>query len=326
MKTGRRGRSTRYETILARGFQALLARFRNAFLIYNPSAGTLRRKPELVKRAAFLLKEAGHTVHLTPTTGPGEAPAIARQCIARHADVIIVAGGDGTINEVANGIVGTDVPLMILPGGTANVLATEIGITNNLENAVRQMDQLQPMRIAVGRFWGPNGQSRYFLMMAGIGLDADIVHRLSPSLKASLGKLAYWAGGFGSVFRVLPQFELKGDSWRYGSSFGLVCRVRNYGGDLEIARTIRLDEPSFELVAFEGDLAFRYLKYLWGVVTNSLTGMRGVLIRRATDVEVIGGSDVLVQLDGEPAGPIPARIELVPDALTLMVPASYGRK
>ncbi len=307
---------------------ALETLFRNAFLIYNPFAGKLRRKPHLVEQALSLLTQAGHTVHAAPTTGPDTGGDMARACIARGADLIVAAGGDGTINEIANGVVGSHVPLMVLPGGTANVLATEIGVGGKVKKAVKRMDLLEPRRIAVGQFTGPSGQSRYFLLMAGVGLDAHIVHTLSPWLKSKLGKAAYWVGGFGSAVRVLPQFDVKvnGNGSTSRASFALASRVRNYGGDLEIARTIRLDEPEFELITFEGGIALRYLKYFYGVLTNRLEGMKGVTISRATALEFDGRSDVLVQLDGEAAGPAPARIEIVPDALTLMVPKTYGRE
>jgi diacylglycerol kinase family enzyme len=112
---------------------------------------------------------------------------------------------------------------------------------------------------------------------------------------------------------------------RHRASFALASRVRNYGGDLEIARSIRLDEPEFELVTFEGNLAVWYLKYFYGVLANKLTGMQGVTITRAREIELSGArGEVLVQIDGEPFGPLPAKVELVPDALTLMIPSTYG--
>lgn len=315
-----------YETILPRGSRTLSAQYRNAFLIYNPWAGKLRKKPYLIEQATNLLIQAGHTVHAAPTTGPDTAADIARECISRGADLIIAAGGDGTINEVANGVVGSTVPLMILPGGTANVLAMETGIGSKVKKAIRRMDELEPRRIAVGRFTGANTQKRYFVMMAGIGLDAQIVHTLSPAFKARLGKLAYWAGGFGSALRILPEFRVQVNGTEHTASFALASRVRNYGGDLEIARSVRLNQPEFELVLFEGSLAVWYLKYFVGVLTNRLNGMKGVTILKTTSMELkpFKGTS-LAQIDGEPVGPLPATVELVPDALTLMIPREYGK-
>lgn len=320
------GHPVGYETILPRGQNTLSAPYQNAFLIYNPWAGKLRRKPHLVEQATTLFTQAGHTIHPAPTTGPNTAADIARECIARGADLIVAAGGDGTINEVANGVVGTNVPMMILPGGTANVLAMETGIGGKVKKAIKRMGDLESRRIAVGKFTSANGHQRYFLLMAGIGLDAQIVHTLSPALKARLGKLAYWVGGFGSVLRILPEFDVVVNGSRQQASFALASRVRNYGGDLEIARSIRLDQPEFELILFEGNLALWYLKYFYGVLTNRLQGMKGVTIMRATSIELDHAKGTsLAQIDGEPAGPLPAKVELVPDALTLLLPGSYGK-
>lgn len=271
------------------------------------------------------MTQAGHTVHPATTTGPHTGGEIARECIARGADLIVAAGGDGTINEIAAGVIGTQVPLMVLPGGTANVLATEIGVGGKVKKAVKRMAMLERRRIAVGRISRPGAPSRHFLLMAGIGFDAYIVHTLNPWLKERLGKAAYWVGGFGSALRFLPQFEVRSNGYQRRVSFALASRVRNYGGDLEIAKSIRLDDPEFELVTFEGGFALFYLKYFVGVLTNRLERMSGVGVRRVRELEIQAGDDVLVQLDGEAAGPAPAKVEIVPDALTLMVPRTYGR-
>ena len=271
--------------------------------------------------------QQGQRVHPAPTHGPNSAADIARECIARGADLIVAAGGDGTLNEVANGMVHSNVPMMVLPGGTANVLATELGIGGKVKKAVKRMGLLAPRRIAVGKLTAADGDSRYFLLMAGVGLDAHIVHTLSPALKARLGKAAYYLGGFLSLLRILPEFDVHLNGLRLRASFALASRVRNYGGDLEIARSIRLDDPEFEVVTFEGSLALGYLKYFYGVLANRLQRMRGVTVVRAREVEFRGArGEVLIQIDGEPFGPVPAKVELVPDALTLLVPATYGRR
>jgi diacylglycerol kinase family enzyme len=158
--------------------------------------------------------------------------------------------------------------------------------------------------------------------MAGAGLDAYIVHTLNPWLKERFGKAAYWIGGFWSLLRVLPEFQVENGERVYRASFALASRVRNYGGDLEIARTIRLDDPEFEVVLFEGWLALAYLKYFYGIATNRLRGMHGVHIFRTGRLRMTG--DALAHIDGEPMGPLPVELEIVPDALTLLMPPEYG--
>lgn len=307
--------------------QALAARtvmvpYTHAYLIYNPFAGKIRRKPHLIDQALTLLTRMGHHVTPAPTTGPNTASDIARECIARGADLIVACGGDGTLNEVANGVAGSSVPMMVLPGGTANVLASELEIGGKIKKAIRKMPRMLPRRVPLGKFTSHSGRSRYFLLMAGAGLDAYIVHTLNPWLKERFGKSAYWIGGFSALLRVLPEFTVEAEGATYRASFALASRVRNYGGDLEIARTVRLDDPEFEVVLFEGWLALTYLKYFYGIATDKLRGMSGVHIFRSKRLRFSG--DALAHVDGEAMGPIPVELEIVPDALTVLMPPEYG--
>jgi diacylglycerol kinase family enzyme len=127
------------------------------------------------------------------------------------------------------------VPLGVLPGGTANVLAMEIGLGSDLDRAVDRLKKSVERRVALGRLCCTGVEPRYFLSMAGVGLDARIVNRVSADLKARAGKLAYWLAGLTHFGQSIGQFEaiVNGDPRRCG--FALVSRVRNYGGDLEIA-------------------------------------------------------------------------------------------
>lgn len=264
---------------------------------------------------------------MSPTAGPGTATEIAREHVSAGADLVLAAGGDGTINEVAEGLVHTQVPLGILPGGTANVLATEMGL-RGLVRTARRLDEFRPHRISVGHVTCRGGAiSRHFLLMVGVGLDADIVYHVSLPLKARTGKLSYWVAGWGMLGRRLAQFEVEVRGKRSTSSFALVSKVRNYGGDLEIAREVSLFDDSFEVILFEGTSALPYLKYLAGVMLNRLREMNGVTISRAECVTFSGPRDerIYVQVDGEFLGPLPAHVRVVPDALTMLVPEEYVR-
>ena len=129
------------------------------------------------------------------------------------------------------------------------------------------------------------------------------------------------------VGRRLPEFTVETEGKKYRVSFALASRVRNYGGDLEIARSVSLLDDQFELVMFEGPNSFRYLKYMFGVVTARLSGMQGVTVLRTRDAIFSSpdSSKVHIQLDGEYAGLLPARVEIVPNALSLLVPGSLPR-
>ena len=221
------------------------------------------------------------------TDGPNTAGAIAKRCIEEGSDLIVAAGGDGTINEVVEGMSGSTVPLGILPGGTANVLANEIGLNGGLERAAERMATCERRRVPIGKL-AVNGESsgRHFLLMAGVGLDAHIVLRVDPVLKARFGKLAYWAAGMPEFLRTLEVFDVEVDGVKHSCSFALISKVRNYGGDFEIARQVRMDHEEFEVVLFEGANPWRYVVYLTGVALKQAARLPGVKVLRATNVRM----------------------------------------
>jgi diacylglycerol kinase family enzyme len=163
--------------------------------------------------------------------------------------------------------------------------------------------------------------------MAGAGFDAQIVYDLASGLKEKLGKAAYWVAGFAQALKRFPEFEIEIDGTARGTgSFALASRVRNYGGDFEIARHASLAADCFEVVLFRGRHALPYFKYLCGMAAGRLEGMSGVSFQMGNDVRVSdpAGRPIHIQVDGEYAGRLPASIVIVPDALTLLVPADYA--
>ena len=235
--------------------------------------------------------------------------------------MVLVLGGDGTVNEVVNGMAHSRVPLAVLPGGTANVLAMEVGLGSRLDRAVERLSKCVERRVALGRLFDGGIEPRYFLSMAGVGLDATIVRRVNPDLKARAGKLAYWLAGLAHLGRSVGQFEagVNGGSRRCG--FALVSRVRNYGGDMEIASGASLLSGDFEVVLFEGSNPLRYAGYMLAVGARRAQSMPGVHTFRTARVEFSG--EAHVQIDGEYAGRAPASFEIAPDALTLLMPETY---
>jgi diacylglycerol kinase (ATP) len=283
---------------------------------------------KLLDRTLEVLRNSGHEVTAQPTPGAGTAATLTRDSISAGADLILALGGDGTINEIAGGMIGSQTPLAILPGGTANVVSCELNLGGGAPEAASRIADLRPERISVGRAEVDGGKQRHFLAMAGIGLDARIVYRMTAELKNRWGKLAYWIAGFSQLVRRLEEFDVEIEGRTYRSSFALVTKVRNYGGDLEIARRVSLLDDQFEVVLFAGERATRYLKYLSGVAVNRLEGMGGVTILRAREVRFGPASSerVYMQIDGEYAGRLPGKVEVVPDALTLLTPASYRER
>lgn len=304
---------------------------KRAVILYNPVARGLLRRKRSVERCVGVLASHGIEARLVATAGPGTAGGQARREIEEGCDLMIAAGGDGTINEVANGMLHSQVPLAILPGGTANVLAREMGMPLRLERAAAQMAQFRPTPTAAGRLHVPESLPRVFLCMTGAGLDAQIVYHLNLGLKAAVGKLAYYASGFRQVFRSLCEFEVLVDGRPFQASFALISRVRNYGGDLEIARGASLLRDDFEIVLFRGKQSVGYLRYLAAVLMGRAERARGctvlrggsVLCRGAAGVGGAGAENIYVQVDGELAGRLPISAEVVPGALTLLMPPEY---
>ena len=264
---------------------------------------------------------------MTPTTGPRTAGAIARRAIDRGAGLILAAGGDGTINEVAEGMLHSEVPLGILPGGTANVLAMEMKLGSRLERVAERLDRLCPRRVSVGHVTCDGGQaSRHFLLMAGAGLDAHIVYHVDGELKARVGKFAYWAAGWSMLGRRLAQIEVELCGQKRLCSFALASKVRNYGGDFR-------NRPLGD--AFRGRLrggpvrrpqqpAVREVFPRDGAEPPGGNEGRDGAAGRHLKLTCASDPRVYLQIDGEFAGNLPAELRIVPDALTVLAPAEYG--
>jgi diacylglycerol kinase family enzyme len=285
------------------------------------------RRAIVVERVLDVLRAAGHGVTPVPTPAPGAAGEIAKKSIESGADLIVALGGDGTLNEVLPGVVHSGVPLAVIPAGTANVFARETGLGTNPLKAAARLHELVPRRVAAGLLrCEPGPRDRYFLLMAGIGFDAHIVYNLNLPLKSRMGQLAYWTGAFKQLVRKLDEFEARVDGESFRCSFALASRVRNYAGYLEIARNVSLVRDEFEFVLFEGVSTLRfYSKYLGAVVVGKTSNIKGMRFLRGSKACFSGPTDsrVYVQVDGEYAGRLPASVEIVPEAITILIPPEY---
>ena len=295
--------------------------YRQPVLIYNPYAGKIRRNPGTLQRTTAALARANVNPRVVATDAAGHATLLARQAAEQGADLVLVLGGDGTVNEVANGLAYSDVALGVLPAGTANVLAMELGLGSHLDRATTRLSRSSPRRIALGRFIGADGASRYFLCMAGAGLDATIVHNINSALKDRAGKLAYWAAGLAQFPHRLDLLDVRVQGQTHRCGFFLASRVRNYGGDMEIASGSSLRHPDFEVVLFEGSNPVRYAWYMLAVLLGKVQKMNGVHTVAAQCAEILSATHL--QIDGEYAGFQTARLEIATDALTLLMPPEY---
>jgi diacylglycerol kinase (ATP) len=302
-----------------------------ALLIFNPRAG---RAPGVgtgaLDRAQKILDRQRITTVLAPTEGPGSATELARGAVREKRPMVIVCGGDGTLNEVVNGLAGSDVPLALLPAGTANVMAKELNLPWNVERAAEEVVGSRLRRIALGLVVSPASQSpgRYFLSLAGAGPDGQLVRAVDSELKQRTRTLAYWAEGLRQLATYrFPRMCVTLQGLEADATLIVVGRTRNYGGPFQITTRADLFGADFELMLCTARSRWKYLSYLPMLWAGQLRRAREVHFLRATCVrcDPIDSGPIWLQVDGEPAGQLPAEFHIVPEALTLAVPARVGR-
>ena len=305
---------------------------RKAILIYNPISGqTRKRRLADIESAGKILNDAGIAVEFAPTPDAGSATSIARQAVMEDFDLVIACGGDGTVNEIVNGIAGTSVPMALLPAGTANILAKELGIPWDIPAAARLIPGGETRRIALGCVApaGGNGNSqspdsvRYFLCVGGSGPDGAIVNGVDSKLKKNIGQFAYWAEGMKQLFTYkFPLMRIESRERTVDASLVVVGRTAEYGGPFKITSGASLYEDSFEVVAFSTRSRLRYLIALPALYFGKLRGVPGITAWKTSEVTctALPGGTLYAQLDGEPVGALPLRFRVVPDALTLLIP------
>jgi diacylglycerol kinase (ATP) len=306
------------------GANQVSSEVRDAVLIVNPNAGGGRRAPQL-DEARRIFRNAGIETELQETTAPGEATHMARRAVEQLRQLVIVCGGDGTLNEAVNGLACSQVPLAVLPAGTANVLAKELSLPWNLPRAAEHITRARFRRIALGLAIPEksSGEPRYFLSLAGAGADGALVAAVRPEIKLRAGILAYWQEGFRQLTRyTFPRFRVTTGDSAIDATLVIVGRTKNYGGPFKITTEADLHQPEFELMFVTTRSAWRYLAYMPLIWAGRLRGARHIHFRKATSLHCIAidSSPVLIQVDGEPAGCLPAEFRIVPDALTLAVP------
>lgn len=300
---------------------------RQPVLISNPHAGRggARRALE-VARFCEALKAHGIELEVLHTNAPGEATTLAARAAERGASTIIVSGGDGTINEALQGLVGTGARLAIWPRGTANVLAREIAMPTKLEKVAEIIARGKTKRIYPGcAILEETGARRYFFLMAGIGLDASVVRGVHPGLKRRVGKAAFWYSGLGHLAHWQPvPFNLEVEGKTFPATFAAVGKGSRYGGDLSITPRARLDKAEFEICLINSESRLRYLRLLSSAMRGGVAanGTKEVQFIRATRARVTGR--VAVQVDGELIGEPPMTFEIVIEPIEIVVPEKQG--
>jgi len=315
---------------------------RKAALLYNPDSGGSQQRQRELESALAVLRAGGVEADLVPTKSRDHAGDEARAAIDSGCDTIFACGGDGTIHNIAQVLANSPVALAILPLGTANALAHDIKLPLNVVAAAKASLQATPRRIALGRIayadLHRNPGTSYFVVAAGIGVDAHLFYKLHSGTKQRMGMAAYYAKAWNLWFTYpMPRFvaeysETGSDAVRRAEVTELMAvRIRNFGGIVqELAPGASLDRDDNRLVLCRTASRLAYLAY----VTRGLLGLRwsvpGINLAHSTSVSsrylpAASTSEeqrkIYVEADGELLGTLPAEITVVPNALTLLAPS-----
>ena len=314
---------------------------RKAALLYNARSGGGRRQRDAdLTRILNVLGDAGVEATLVRTQSSVDAAEQARQAIVNGCDTVFACGGDGTVHDVLQGMVGSQAALGVIPMGTANSLAHDLGLPRDPARAVRAALHAEPQRIALGRVTvhGPLGSpvTRYFTVAVGIGVDAHLFYKLHAGTKQRLGMGAYyykawhlWCTHCMENFDVELSIAEGGKAFHSGVTEMLAVRIRNFGGVLqELAPGAALERDDLRVVTCHTSSRFSYLLYVIRGLLRANWGVRGVELAfaktvRCTVPEISGDAPprkVYVEADGELLGTLPAEITMVPHALTILIP------
>jgi diacylglycerol kinase (ATP) len=309
---------------------------RRVAVIENPSSGSVSaRRTRVVREAIDALRAAGREVEHLVIDGPGSGARLAQQAIERGCDSVFVCGGDGTVHQVLQPVVGSGVALGVLPLGTANALAANLGLARSPEKAIGALLKATPVEVPVGRisYRAPDGTSamRYFTVAAGVGPDALLMARMDPVLKRRLGYVLYvieafrlWAGYPFPMFEVILEGG-SGTSSPVHASQILAVRIRSFGGVLgRLVPGASLHSRELSVIAFKTRSRFRYLRFLLATMAGRHAFSRDVELITTASLECRPHPGehpgIFVEADGEVLGHLPVRIEMARETLRLLIP------
>ena len=281
-------------------------------VILNPAARS-DKASRLRERIALL--SGGAPMRLTSEAG--DARDIAAEAVREGFEVIIAAGGDGTLNEVVNGIGGAPVRLGILPVGTMNVFATELGIPQgNLERAWSIIEQGNVVEVDL-----PKANDTHFIQLAGVGLDAEVVRKTTADSKKALGPLSYLL----TLVQVAAHkpsrvmLEAEGGRIREGS-FALIGNGRLYGGPFPVFQRASLFDGLLDVLVFQNQSHWDVVRYFQAIAFGTHPQLPDVEYFQTSTLRVTSSGDVPVELDGEVAGMLPCLFSVSSQKLRVLAP------
>ncbi len=287
----------------------------NTVVILNPVAGG----PETLRDWQERVESISHNCPIRVIAHPGEAEALARNAVEEGFVRIVAAGGDGTVNHVANGIAGTNAALGLLPLGTVNVFAMELGLpAHNLQVCWSIIEDGNVRLVDL-----PSANGKHFVQLAGVGLDAQVVKETSLAFKRSFGPLSYLISAAQIAARKPPKLFIESENAPVEeASFVLIGNGRLYGGPFPFFKHAVLDDGLFDVVVFKRLGYLEIMKYLQDVVFSSDIRAPEVEYFQTQRLRVTSEQDVPVELDGELAGNCPVEVRIQKKALQVLAPPS----
>jgi diacylglycerol kinase (ATP) len=288
-------------------------------IIFNPTAG--RRHRKTTEAVLDVLASAGARVELAETQHAGHATDLAREAAVRGINLVVAAGGDGTIAEVVNGLAGSDSSLGIIPSGTANVLAHELALPFDPALIAALLTRGHARPIWPGLIeW--TADRRLFVQMAGAGFDAEVVHRTKPWLKKALGGGAYMLQGLREAPRYpFPAIRVRLDGVETSTRSVVVCKGRYYGGRYTLAPSASPLKRGFTVALFDRGGPLAALTAGVAMPFNRLSCVAGLRLARAAHVE-IAGEHIAAQVDGDAAGTAPISIQDASAPIRVVMPSA----
>ena len=269
-------------------------------IVFNPVAG--RRRAHLLWRVLDVLVANGVRLDLVETCRAGHAEALTMEAVKRGEPMVVAAGGDGTIAEVANGLMGTTARLGVIPLGTANVLAHELGLPFSPQAVAAALVFGRTTTLWPGVASSAQG-NRLFVQMLGVGFDAHVVRRVSFPMKKLFGKGAYVLRSMAELTRYsYPSIRVRLDEVETRAASVIVSKGRLYGGRFLLAADAMPGEPGFSVILFDRSGPGAAMMYGAALPLNLIGRAPGVRRVRANRVDFFGNEPVPAQADGDPAG------------------------
>jgi diacylglycerol kinase (ATP) len=290
---------------------------RRVLIIVNPAAGRSRSRARYLRRVAAALERLGCAVVVRHGSDRiGDVERLARDAEPDF-EAIVAAGGDGTVNAVANGVAGAPRPVALLPLGTVNLLAREIGLPRRAARLAAMIASAPARPVWPGRIGG-----RLFVMVASTGFDAETVACVDPRLKRHIGRIAFIWAIPSRLWQYRPcELAVEADGVQHRAAALIAAKGRFYAGPFVVAPQADPADPVLDFVLLRRAGRIAILGYAMALLLGRLPGSKHVTIRRARSAVVSGDRDMPIQADGEIVGRLPATIGIADQPLQLIRPA-----